>query len=308
MVALKIKSKTARKKDSFLSFAEQRVEQLKSVGRLRTSETYKVTVNSFMKFRHGEDLFFEEINQELIAFYERWLKDNGVSLNTISFYMRIMRAIYNQAVDNGLVVQCFPFKQVYTGNEKTVKRAIPLNVIKRLKALDLPRYSSKAYARDLFLFSFYTRGMSFVDMAFLKKTDLNNGILTYRRKKTGQQLAIKWESCMQDIVNFYGKKDSPYLLPIIREPGSDERKQFINEEHRIIRNLKEIGQSLDLPIPLTMYCARHAWASIAKSKNIPLSVISESLGHDSEKTTRIYLASLDSAAIDKANNLILSFL
>lgn len=308
MVTSKIKSKTSRKKDSFLSFAEQRVEQLKSGGRLRTSETYATTVNSFMKFRNGEDLFFKDINQELIAFYERWLKDNGVSLNTISFYMRIMRAIYNQAVNKGLTAQCSPFKQVYTGNEKTVKRAIPLTVIKRLKALDLPLYSSKAYARDLFLFSFYTRGMSFVDMAFLKKTDLNNGILTYRRKKTGQPLSIKWESCMQDIVNFYNKEDFPYLLPIIHEPGSNERRQLLNAEHRIIRNLKEIGKSLNLPIPLTMYCARHAWASIAKSKNIPLSIISEGLGHDSEKTTRIYLTTLDASSIDEANRLIISLL
>ena len=219
------------------------------------------------------------------------------------FSVRIMR-FYT----DGTTAYPHPKGYEYTGNEKTVKRAISLKVIKQLKALDLPPYSSKAYARDLFLFSFYMRGMSFVDMAFLKKIDLSNGILTYRRKKTGQQLSIKWESCMQDIVHFYNKADSPYLLPIIREPGSNERRQFLSAEHRIIRNLKEIGQSLNLPIPLTMYCARHAWASIAKSKNIPLSVISESLGHDSEKTTRIYLATLNSTAIDKANNLILSSL
>lgn len=293
---------------SFQSFAEQQIELLQAAGKVRTSETYKTTLNSFMKFRKGNSLTFEEINQSLITAYESWLKDHGISMNTISFYMRILRAIYNRAVDHGLTEQCHPFRHAYTGNEKTIKRAIPLEAIKQLKLLSLDNHSPKTYARDLFLFSFYTRGMSFIDMAFLKKTDLHNGILTYRRKKTGQLLSIKWEPCMQDIVDRYNKDSSPYLLPIIREPGSNERKQFMNEEHRIIRNLKSLGKSLGLSNPLTMYVARHAWASIAKSKNIPIPIIRESLGHDSEKTTQIYLSTLDSSLIDNANKLIINLL
>lgn len=162
-----------------------------------------------------------------------------------------------------------------------------------------------AFARDLFMFSFYTRGMSFVDMVFLKKKDLQNGILSYRRNKTGQQLFIKWERPMQELVEKYDTAGTPYLLPIIRNNGVDEWRQYHNEVHRINRNLKKIGEQIGLGIPLTTYVARHAWASIAKSKNIALSVISEALGHDSEQTTRIYLASLDTSVIDKANSLIL---
>lgn len=164
------------------------------------------------------------------------------------------------------------------------------------------------YARDVFLFSFYTRGMSFVDIAFLKKKDLQNGILSYRRHKTGQLLSIKWERPMQEIVDKYDTTDTPYLLPVIRNNGMDVRKQYINEAHRINRNLKKIGVQLGLSIPLTTYVARHAWASIAKSKNVSLATISEAMGHDSENTTRIYLASLDTSAVDKANSLILKSL
>lgn len=162
------------------------------------------------------------------------------------------------------------------------------------------------YARDMFLFSFYTRGMSFIDMAYLKKKDLNRGILSYRRKKTGQRLNIKWEKVMQGIINKYNIPESPYLLPVIRDLESDDRRQYKSVAHSINKNLKIIGERLGVSIPLTMYVARHAWASIAWSKNISLSVISEAMGHDSENTTRIYLASLDSTTIDKANHLILN--
>ena len=165
------------------------------------------------------------------------------------------------------------------------------------------------FARDMFLMSFYTRGMSFVDMAYLRKKDLQNGVLSYRRRKTRQQLFIKWEKCMQEIVNKYDTSQSNYLLPIIK-PFSDidERKQYIYAAHNINRCLKIIGKELGLSVSLTLYVARHAWASIAKSKNVPLSVISEGMGHDSEATTRIYLASLDTVAIDKANSKILKSL
>ena len=134
-----------------------------------------------------------------------------------------------------------------------------MDIIKRIKQLDSPKESSLAFARDIFLFSFYTRG----------------------------RLFIKWEPCMQELVERYGEKHTPYLLSLIRRPGENERRQYLNESHRIARYLKVIGKSLGLSSPLTMYVARHAWASIAKSKNIPISVISESMGHDSEKTTRL---------------------
>ena len=157
--------------------------------------------------------------------------------------------------------------------------------------------------------SFYTRGMSFVDMAYLRKKDLQNGVLSYRRRKTGQLLFIKWEKCMQEIVDKYDTSQSNYLLPIIKPFGDiDERKQYIYAAHNINRCLKIIGKELGLSVSLTLYVARHAWASIAKSKNVPLSVISEGMGHDSEATTRIYLASLDTVAIDKANSMILKSL
>ena len=292
--------------DSLFAFIEKLAFRLQQSGRLRTGETYRAALHSFMRFRGGRDVLLDEVDSDLITAYEAYLKAENVSMNTVSFYMRILRAVYNRAVENDLVEQCHPFRHVYTGIEKTVKRAVPLKIIRRIKELDFTYYASLDYARDMFLFSFYTRGMSFVDMAFLKKNDLVNGILSYRRKKTGQLLFIKWERCMQAIVDKYPENPSPYLLPIIRQAGPGERVQYKNAGALVNRRLKEVGEKAGLSVPLTMYVARHSWASIAKSKNIPVSVISEGMGHDSETTTLIYLTSLDSTVVDKANRLILS--
>ncbi len=281
------------------------ISQLKQCGKHRTSETYIATLRSFKNFRNGDDIPLNEINSNLMLAYEASLHSRGVSKNSSSFYMRILRAVYNRAVEQGLTPQRRPFKHVYTGIDKTVKRAISLAAIRRIKNLDLTHSPALDFARDIFLFSFYTRGMSFIDISYLKKKDLAGGILSYRRRKTGQQLFIKWEQCMQAIVDKYPTPhNSPYLLPIIKS-SDDDHTQYKNVQFRINKHLKEIARKLRLSAPLTMYVARHSWASIARSKNIPLSVISEGMGHDSEATTQIYLNSLDSTIIDNANRQIL---
>ena len=291
---------------TLFNFMQSVIARLQLIGKERTAETYHSTLKSFMKYRQEQDILLEDIDSDLMQMYEAHLQSRGISKNSISFYMRILRAVYNRAVEKELTENRHPFKHVYTGTEKTVKRAIPLKSIKQIKNLELPIKSSLDFARDIFLFSFYTRGMSFIDIAFLKKKDLANGILSYRRRKTGQQLFIRWEKCMQEILDKYKEnEESPYMLPIIIPQEKQERKQYKNVLYRINKSLKDIGQLIKLPIPLTMYVARHSWASAARSKNIPISVISEGMGHDSEKTTQIYLASLDTAVVDRANRIIL---
>ena len=294
---------------SLFNFMQSIIAQLQQMGKQRTSETYRCTLKSFMQFREDKDVLLEDIDSDLMLMYEAYLRNKGLTKNSTSFYMRILRAVYNRAVEKDLTTNRNPFKHVYTGIDKTIKRAIPLKVIKQIKNLDLSLQPSLDFARDMFLFSFYTRGMSFVDMAYLKKKDLANGILSYRRRKTGQQLFIRWEKCMQEIVEKYDTSQSNYLLSIIKPFNEiDERTQYQNAMYLINRKLKDIGKMIGAQLPLTMYVARHSWASVAKNKNVPISVISEGMGHDSEMTTQIYLASLDTAVVDKANNMILNSL
>ena len=278
-------------------------------GQIRTSETYLSTLNSLMRYRCGVDVSLADVDSELVEGYKGHLKGMGLSPNTVSFYLKHLRAAYYRAVDDELVTDRRPFRRVTTSIERTAKRAVSLTVIKRLKLIDCNEHPSRLFARDMFMFSFYTRGMSFVDIAFLQKKNLRGNVLLYRRRKTNQELCIHWEPCMESILQAYrADVSSPYLFAIIGKGHNDPRRQYQNTLLRINRHLKEIGRGLGLQQPLTMYCARHSWASIARQEGIPLSVISEGMGHDSERTTQIYLASLRSEVIDNANKKILSLI
>lgn len=293
---------------SLFNFMESIIVKLKQNGKIRTSENYISTLNSFKNFRKDEDIMLDCVTSELMESYEAWQKSRGIAPNTISFYTRILRAVYNRAVEDDIIENRNPFRHVYTGHDKTIKRALPLAVIKKIKTLDLSLVPTLDYARDMFMISFYLRGMSFIDMAFLKKTDLKNGYVTYRRRKTGQQLIIEWTKEMQMMLDKYPENNSDYLLPIIRNKEVNEHCIYRNTGYNINHNLKSIAGMVGVNIPLTLYVARHSWASIAKAKGIPISVISEGMGHDSEATTQIYLASLDTSVVDKANSLILKSL
>lgn len=285
------------------------IGRLKRNGRLRTSETYAAALNSFTRFCGAKSMMIDAINSELVEDYEAYLRGRGVVSNTVSFYMRILRAAYNRAVDEGAVCQRHPFRHVYTGVDKTTKRAIPLTVIRDIRQLSLPEgMSSVGYARDMFMMSFYLRGMAFVDMAYLRKSDLYGGYVTYRRRKTGQLLTIQWTKEMQTIVDKYPPNPTQYLLPIIRKNSGHECYSYRYMGYIINRMLKKVAELAGVQIPLTMYVARHSWASAAHASGVPLSVISEGMGHDSEATTQIYLASLDTSIVDRANSMILAAL
>ncbi len=171
--------------NGFISFCYNLILQMSLIGKERTAETYKTALNSFIRFRCvKDDVPLKDLDSSLIMEYESYLKSRGICPNSSSFYMRNLRAMYNRAVDKEIIQQKNPFKHVYTGIDKTVKRAISIKSIRQIRDLDLVKYPSSDYARDMFLFSFYTRGMSFVDMAYLKKNNLKNGFLSYRRHKT----------------------------------------------------------------------------------------------------------------------------
>ncbi len=289
-------------------FMESVIGLLLSNGRAGTAEKYRSALNSFRTFRGGKDLCLDELDGEVMEAYQAWLLRRGVTPNTVSFYARILRAVYNRAVEQGLTGDRHPFRRVYTGIGKTVKRALPLDVIRQIKDLDLSAVPKMGFARDMFMLSFYFRGMSLVDMAFLKKTSLSNGAITYRRRKTGRVLSIEWTGEMQNILDRYPSTATGYLLPIIKSAGADGRCSYRNMGFNINYNLKKIARMLNLRSTLTMYVARHSWASAARDKGIAMGVICEGMGHDSEATTRIYLAGLDTALVNGANSLILSSL
>ena len=291
----------------FINYISQVAERIKGSHSIRTQETYQIAKKSFCQFRNNQDLPISEVTAKEMEAYEKWLLSQELKPNTTSFYMRILRAIYKRAVDEQIVVDKRPFAKVYTGNARTMKRALDANAIRQIENYPLDD-SQMRLARDLFMFSFYTRGMSFVDMAFLKKSDLNNGVLVYVRQKTGQKLTVKWDSRMQNIIDRYTPKTDIYLLPIIKRCNGKERNQYRSMQGHINNMLHQLSTMMGLPVKLTMYVARHSWASIAQSLNIPIDIISKGMGHTSQKTTHIYLKEIDNGKIDEANAMVMSMI
>lgn len=285
-------------------FMRSQAERLMKLNRIRCSETMMQTLRSFMQFRGGIDISLLKLAKDVVEQYEAWLKGRGLTRNTNSFYLRTLRNAYNIAVDEGLTDDKQPFRKVYTGVDKTLKRAIGIDEIRAIKRLDLRDNPSLEITRDILMFSFYMRGMSFVDMAYLSKKNLQGPRIVYCRKKTGQQLSIEISPEAQEIIDKY-ENGSEYLLPIIKTENGDVRKQYKNTLTMVNRNLKKIGAMAGLSDPLTTYVMRHSWATIAKNKGIRLSVISEGLGHDNEATTQIYLDSISNSKVDAANRFIL---
>ncbi|MDD6896994.1 MAG: site-specific integrase [Bacteroidales bacterium] len=294
------------KTDDFTTFAETLISRKREEGHSSLAAKYQSSLNSIKRFLDGRPLPFDDIDSSLLTDYETHLKNRGLCPNTTSFYMRNLRAIYNQAVEQGFTPKCHPFARVYTGIAKTVKRAVNIDEILKIKAYRLPPHSIEDFSRDIFLFSLYTCGMSLTDIANLKKSDLQGNYLSYRRQKTGQRINIRWEECMQQLVDKYQRDDSPYLIPIISHPGKDETRQYQNRIHLINHHLKKLGKKLGISSKLTSYVARHSWASIAKNQNVPLTAISQAMGHTSERTTTIYLKSFDNTPVDRANSKVLN--
>lgn len=291
----------------FFEYIRQWVTQQEQTGNLRTAETYRSALNQFYRFRQGEDLPLPDITPVVMEQFQSYLRSQQLTMNTVSFLMRILRSIYHKGVKQGLAVDCQPFRSVYTGNAQTQKRALSCDAIQRIKALRLNSLPL-AFARDMFMLSFYLRGMAFVDMAYLKRSDMHDGHITYKRHKTGQMLTIRWEQQMQDIIDRYPNTQTDYLLPIICKQNGKERNQYRNHQTRINYGLKEIARLTGININLTMYCARHSWATIARDMQVPMNVISRAMGHINEHTTEIYIRSVDTDTVDSVNERIMQMI
>lgn len=309
-----------KRENSLSSFASEVIEKFYINRQYRTAETYQTAINSFRKFlsfypfaspiwvdAKEPDILLQCLSDSIIETYEYHLRNKGLQPNTTSFYMRILRAIYNRAAEKNLVNASNPFHHVYTGVDKTIKRAISLSSLKKITNMDLSGNPSLEYARDMFLLSLYMQGMSFVDMAYLRISDLRDGYICYRRSKTGKTIWIKWLDDMKRIVDKY-HTNPPFLLPILHSDSDpiSLRKQYLRKSYSINRALKKVAAYAGINTNLTLYCARHSWATAAQAKGISVGTISRGMGHESESTTRIYLGMLGTNTVDRANRLIIN--
>lgn len=286
------------------------IGRMEKANRFSTARNYTKTMESFMGFLKNGRLLVSDLSQDVVARYNEHLKERHVTRNTLSFYNRILRAVYNKAVQDGYAPAYGPclFDEVYTGVDRTRKRSLSKKILRQIAGLDLHDNPEMELSRDLFLFSFFARGMCFVDLAYLTWKEVSNGSLEYIRSKTDQRMEVSIEPCMAAIMDKW-KKDASlnFVFPIIRTANSKEA--FEEYQYRLCRHnlmLKEIGRRVNVPFPLNSYVARHSWASLARDSGIPLSVISSGMGHTSERTTRIYLSDLEHKIIDHANRRVIA--
>lgn len=287
------------------------IDEFKNDGQWGNARNLQRALNSFSDFLGGLDRPLKQVDERLVMEYEQWLRTRKVSKNSSSFYMRTLRSAYNKVISRNQMEQTFPFRNVYTGVERTRKRAVPEDIMVRLQKLDLTHSAPLAFSRDMFIFSYCTRGMAFVDIAYLKKEDVSGGILSYVRHKTGQRLTVRIEPLIEEIIERYEPlvHNSPYLFPIITSNDPEEAfRQYQTALGYHNRKLKKLGKLTGENLHLSSYTARHSWATVARKHNVPLSVISAGMGHTSEKTTLIYLDSVENSLIDKANEGILEAL
>ena len=242
-----------------------------------------------------------------MADYAQWLRQQGISMNTVSCYLRSLRAIYNKVVRRYGLEDLDPFKDLFTGHAKTVKRSASDEDIKRLQAMILPRHSVLQLSRDIFFFSLYAQGMPFVDVAFLRNEQIRDGLIVYERHKTGQQIVVKIEGCIQEIINRYSRTDSDFVFPIITTHfPAQAYKQYQSKLRTYNRHLHQLEKIAGLKGSLTSYVVRHTWASLAYDTDIDLAVIASALGHTNTNTTRIYIRDINNRRLAEANQKVLN--
>lgn len=295
-------------------------EELETAGQVRTARAYRSALKRLSAFTAKDGIPFSDITPSLMEAFERQLKEEGLAPNTISFYMRNLRAVYHKALDEGLVEEGKknPFRQVFTGFHKTKKRALDASLMQVFHNLKYhrwleqgdnpagPQLSALYKCWRLFTFCFHARGMCFVDMAYLRKDNIDGDVIRYYRKKTGGMIEVKITPVMQKLMDSFARDTagSPYVFPVITSIDKSLRLQYETGLCLQNRRLKQLAKEAGITVNLSTHVARHSWASIAKSSDMPLWVISEGLGHTSEKVTYTYLASLERSRLDIANEAV----
>ena len=284
----------------FITTAHGVVEKMKGTRSESTLANYSTAIRSLAIFLkdHPQQT---QLDEQLLSAYQFWLQQKGVCLNTASCYIRSLRAIYNQLAGNTLI-----FNNAFTGGTRTRKRSLSVEDVKKLKALNLKGLPQLEMARDLFLFSIYALGMPFVDIAFLKKGNVQFDSICYMRHKTNQPVFVPLEPCMKDIIRKYQHSGTDYVFPILTTKEQQRAYlQYQNKLNSYNRLLKKLSSLAGLNVNLSSYVVRHTWASLAYSSNVELNVISKALGHTNTNTTQIYIRELEDYRLKEANHVVL---
>ncbi|KAB2915567.1 MAG: site-specific integrase [Bacteroidetes bacterium] len=295
---------------SFFKFTAQEIEELIKAGRIGTARSFKGVSDVLSKYLKGRDLLFQEINFSFLTKFEAFHLSKGNSYNGLSVYIRAVRSLFNKAIKAGLVEKdLYPFDDYKIKSVPTQKRALDWEYIKKIIEKEIEPGELCFHARNYFLASYMMYGMNFTDMAYLKKEDIKNGRIKYRRRKTSKLYDIKLTDNLEKILLYYinQEPENEYVFPIInRATPMLQSKDIQWARKRYNKKLKELATLCEIPENLTSYVSRHSFATQAMLKEVPLNAISAMLGHSSLKTTEIYLKSLPTNVLDNYNDLVIN--
>jgi integrase len=277
-------------------------DRLVKSGHAGNGRMYRETSRVFKAFCKNKDFFFEELTYGKLKSFQEYMEFKGQKVNTIALRLRTLRALYNLAINEEIVDErYYPFKKFKIKTEKTRNRALDRQEIKLIEEFE-PTDPQMEWAKKLFLFSYYCQGMSFKDMAFLKREDIYKGRIYYQRAKTGRQYDIKVHSKLVPLVNEFKKaSEGTYLVPFRSDLDVRTFDGYRSALSWFNKLLKRMGKELELSLHLSSYVSRHSYATIARQKGMAVGIISQALGHTNERTTQIYLDSFENVVMDKAN-------
>ncbi|UBD77562.1 site-specific integrase [Parabacteroides goldsteinii] len=282
-------------------YMDFQVARKREAGKDSTADLYRVVRNRLYRFWKGASLQWTDITAAMVDDFGSSLRAEGLAVNTVNSYLSSFRALCHTALREGLPgPACDPFAGLHLKREETAKRALKIAEVNKVMQADYPGEPSLCEALDLFIFSYLACGIPFVDLAYLTKKNIVGGEIVYYRHKTGALIRVGITPAMRLLLRKYGQKGSPYLFPVL-SAGKDGHEAYKTALRKYNSLLVIIGERLHLSVKLTSYVARHSWATEALRQNIPVAVISQAMGHTSEKTTRIYLAQLDQSVLNKAN-------
>ncbi len=298
-----------------LTFMKQVARGLQVEGNFGTAHVYRSSLNAIIAYRGKSDFFFSEVTSEWLKGFEVHLRNRGCSWNTVSTYMRTFRAVYNRAVNLRKASYVpYLFRFVYTGTRADHKRALADDDMKKI-FVNLSRRAGVSLpvrqAQELFILMFLLRGMPFVDLAYLRKSDLRDNVITYRRRKTGHPLSVTLTPEAMILIKKYMNRDSssPYLFSFLK--SREGTKEAYREYQLALRSFNQrlmlLGELLGLGDKLSSYTARHTWATTAYYCEIHPGIISEAMGHSSITVTETYLKPFQNKKIDEANKQVLDF-
>ncbi|MFV0583363.1 MAG: tyrosine-type recombinase/integrase [Parabacteroides gordonii] len=294
-----------KNKDFYKQMKIQEQEK-RAVGDESTADLYRAVRNHFMNFNDNQELLMKDVTPQMIHAFLKWLQEKGLRVNTVNSYLSNLRAMYNRA-SFGWKSRPLesPFAGIHLKREETMKRAVPVEVIKKLALLDLKDEPDKQLAVDMGLFSFLACGIPFVDIVHLTRDNLedNGKVLSYHRQKTGIQVRMEVNQGMQLLIDRYSRPGAYYLFPLLPENATHEQYKYCLAVENLY--LKQVCIDFGLLDILTTYVFRHAWASEAYHQGVPISIISQALGHTSEKTTRIYLAAFSLDKMAEATHIVI---